>query len=282
MEPVTTPLSQGALTSEHDKVTKASSSADIAAAIGVLTGLIPLLKELDPRVALALIIVGGVLLAAGLLTKVWLARQYSADRTALKIASIPAPAAVVKLLLMCLLPIGLLGCATDQRVSAARDQAVKYEDTAIQQHMAVHAVEQKSLYDAQASDIAYRTKLNVDSAVATATANPAIKPAQLAADISRSYQEQQILLNQVNANISSLQQQIAGINAYHTAAQQVFAAIDQYDAVPSVTATGVATAAVKALTPVVSKQNTSAAVVPAPATSTTLPAATVALPVPGQ
>lgn len=292
MDPAPNPLSEGVKTSEHAKITDASTAANVGMIVSAIAPVIALLKDaaLPPSVELAIVGAGALLFGLCFLAKIWVNRQYSKDRTAIKIAAIQAgqPAATVaKLLALILLPFALIGCASDARITTARDAAAKYEDTAIQQHMAVHATEQQALFNAQASDIAFKTKLNVDGAVAAAKANPQITPDKLAADISRSYQEQQILLNQVNANISNLQQQIAGINAYHTAAQQIFTALDQYDAVPTVTATGVATATTQALSGVI-KPKTAAATVPAP-TSSTPPAtgagtaatpATVALPVP--
>ena len=182
---------------------------------------------------------------------------------------------------LCFLP----GCAGDQAASAGNRAASQYEDACVTQHMQVHKVEQDSLYAAQAADLNFKTQLNVNGAVAAATANPKITPQMLAADISRSYQEQQIMLNQVNANISNLQQQIAQINAYHLAAQKISGAVSDYLATPSVTATGVATAAAQALAtaiPPKTQVSTSATIIatPQPSTPTATVTGTVALPVP--
>lgn len=124
------PLAEGIRTSEHDKVSKASDTANFAMLSTTVPAMLAILKgaDLAPAVQIAILVSCAALFAIAFLSKIWLARQYSFDRTKLKMASIPPGAQLVRnggivaLLLILALPF-LSGCQTSVAVTQSNKDA---------------------------------------------------------------------------------------------------------------------------------------------------------------
>lgn len=128
------PLADGVGTSEHQRVTNAGATADLGMIASALPLLLSMLKgsDISPQLQIGVLVFCGVLFTVCFLTKAWLVRGYSKDRTALKIASLPTGSGrIAPLLILGALLLTLSGCvsATAARKQGEATESADYEQT---------------------------------------------------------------------------------------------------------------------------------------------------------